>query len=116
MLSIRVEEVSPTDVDPVAELAPRPSKVLMLASVPDPFNPTTVIRYVLPHDTDVTVEVYDIRGRAIRRLFGGQQSGGYQSVIWDGRLGSGTRASSGTYFVRVTTPVGSASERMTLVK
>jgi len=116
VLSIRVEEVNPTDVDPVVESAPRPSKVLMLASVPDPFNPATVIRYVLPYDTDVTVEVYDIRGRGIRRLFVGRQSGGYQTMIWDGRLDSGIRAPSGTYFAHVATRVGSASERTTLLK
>lgn len=116
VLSIRVEEVNPTDVDPEVESTPRPNKVQMLASVPDPFNPTTAISYVLPHDTHVRVEVYDIRGRAIRRVFEGPQRGGYQSVTWDGRLDNGIRAPSGTYFARVVTPLGSATERMTLVK
>jgi hypothetical protein len=116
VLSIRVEEVDPTDLNPTVEATPRPNNVLMLGSVPNPFNPTTVIRYVLPQDTEVAVEIYDIRGRAIRRLFKGPQRGGFQSLIWDGRGDRGTRAPSGTYFAHVTTPLGSASERVTLVK
>jgi hypothetical protein len=116
VFSIRVEEVNPTDVGPAVDYSPRPAKVLMLSSVPDPFNPTTEIRYYLPQDMNIALYVYDIRGRVIRRLFSGMQSAGYGSAVWDGLYDDGMRAPSGIYFARVTTPVGSATERMTLVK
>jgi hypothetical protein len=117
MLNITVEQVDPTDApwdfdDP----SPRKRPILVLPNAPDPFNPTTEIRYVLPASTGVQVGVFDIRGRMIRALFAGNQSDGYHTVSWDGRLDNGSRAPSGTYFVRVVTPQGTGTERLTLVK
>jgi hypothetical protein len=54
----------------------------------------------LPEQTAVTVEVFDLAGRRVRRLARGPMSPGEHRIVWDGRDDSGTRALDGIYFVR----------------
>ncbi|MEW5797910.1 MAG: T9SS type A sorting domain-containing protein [Bacteroidota bacterium] len=64
---------------------------------PNPFNMSTVIRYTLSEDADVTIKVYDIVGKEIGTLVHSKQAAGVHSV------GFGNNAlSSGTYFYRLT--------------
>ena len=46
------------------------------------------------------VTVHDVRGRVVRRLHGGELSGGVTALVWDGRDDRGRRVTSGVYFVR----------------
>ena len=57
-----------------------------------------------------------MRGRRLYELIAEAQVAGYHSVTWDRRLGSGSQAASGVYFARITTPIGVATEKMTLIK
>jgi len=57
---------------------------------PNPFNSTTIIRYYLPHQTNVLLEVYDIMGQRVAVLADGKQPRGERTVRWDaGDLASG---------------------------
>jgi flagellar hook assembly protein FlgD len=49
----------------------------------------------------VKVDVYTAAGRRVGTLFGGTRDAGTHTVEWDGRDGTGSRAASGIYFVRV---------------
>jgi plastocyanin len=62
---------------------------------PDPFNPSTVIRYHLPIDSRVRMRVYNVLGEVVAALVDGVQQAGEQAVTWnaDGNA-------SGVYFVR----------------
>jgi hypothetical protein len=112
-LNVAIRFVDPTDaVTPVASR----TRIAVLPNIPDPFNPSTTIRFLLPRATWVTVAILDVRGHVLRELFGGPRSMGYHSVLWDGRLANGTRASSGVYFARVSSPDGHASEKLILLK
>jgi hypothetical protein len=62
---------------------------------PNPFNPATTIRYTLPRQSSVLLEVFDILGRKVSTLANGVEEPGYHSVIWN----SG-RVASGVYFYR----------------
>jgi len=64
---------------------------------PNPFNPRTTIEYSLRCDSDVVLEIYDVRGRLIRRFVEGRQSPGTHAVIWDGRDAWGQAVGSGVY-------------------
>lgn len=112
VLEIVVEQRNVTSV----ESAPVPRRLTMLPCVPNPFNPSTEIRYELPAAGKVEVTIYDVRGRMLRRVFSGAQLAGYQSVRWDGRLDSGDTAGSGVYFSRVVTSDGAGTARLTLIK
>ncbi len=68
---------------------------------PNPFNPSTTITYYLPRDGRVTLDIFDVSGRMIRRLVGGVQERGPQSVTWNGTDCYSRPAASGVYFYRL---------------
>ncbi|MBD3367388.1 MAG: T9SS type A sorting domain-containing protein [Candidatus Eisenbacteria bacterium] len=85
-------------------------------NAPNPFNPTTVIRYSLPEQAKVTVEVYNIAGRKVRTLVDEEQEAGLRSVTWDGTDDAGRSVASGVYLYRIDAGEHSAKRRMVLLK
>lgn len=89
----------------------------LLPNVPNPFNPATDIRFVLPIDGPVTVTVHDIAGRRIRTLAVEQPfTAGECSIRWDGRDDSGRSVPSGTYSTVIESNSIRVTGRMTLLK
>jgi hypothetical protein len=78
---------------------------------PNPFNPTTVIRYQLANDSPVNLLVFDLTGRVVANLVGGQQAAGSHEVTFDG-----SALSSGQYFVRLQAGEFTAVQKIVLVK
>ncbi|TFG87615.1 MAG: T9SS type A sorting domain-containing protein, partial [Gemmatimonadales bacterium] len=86
-------------------------------NVPNPFNPTTVIRYELPAEAAVNLQVFDLRGRLVRSLRSGEmEAAGPHQVVWNGRDSAGRQVSSGTYFYRLNAGDHEAVRRMVLLK
>lgn len=69
-------------------------KNLIMESYPNPFNPTTTIRFGLPQSDFVSISIYNISGQLIEILHEGEMSAGFHNVSWNGN-----RVSSGVYFV-----------------
>jgi hypothetical protein len=89
----------PVAVDPVPPGTPR---VTMLAGVaPNPLRGDATIRYQLASESDVVLEVYDVTGRAVRRLVEARQPAGHYALRWDGRTRAGAAVAAGTYFTRL---------------
>jgi hypothetical protein len=86
----------------VAEVPPREDPVQwgVVSMNPNPFRSSTTVQIAAPDD-HIEVMVFDIMGRAVRRLFTGTPDETPMSLIWDGRTDSGQQVSSGVYFVRV---------------
>jgi len=84
---------------------------------PNPFNPSTSIQFTIPRQENVSLRIYDIHGREVRTLIGGQQymPGSYR-IEWDGRDNFGRRVASGIYFSRVQAGHFSAARKMSLLK
>lgn len=78
---------------------------------PNPFNPSTTIAYTLEMAAPVTLAVFDIFGREIRRIDSGLRSAGRHEAVFDAGDLPG-----GVYFYRLQTPVGSAVRRMLLLR
>jgi hypothetical protein len=99
---------------PVAAVTPElPVKVLHLAqNQPNPFGPATSIRYTVPRDGRVTIEVYDMAGRRARTLVDEPRSAGTYTAVWDGLDDSGHPAAAGTYFCRMSSGAEQASRKM----
>ncbi len=74
-------------------------RLTLLAPQPNPFNPSTVIRYELPAPAAYTLRVLDSRGRWVRTLARGQGGPGLLSVVFDGRDDLGRLLASGAYTV-----------------
>ena len=63
---------------------------------PNPFNPSTNIRYALPTEQDIDLGVYDMNGLRVADLYSGSQSAGEHSLVWNA-----SGFPSGIYFVRL---------------
>ena len=92
------------------------SYVLSISAYPNPFNPTTTIRYTVPSKGRVEVAVYDARGAHMATLVNAEKAAGAYTQAWNGRDGSGEAVSSGVYFARVTHGAGTRTYKMVLLK
>jgi flagellar hook assembly protein FlgD len=87
---------------------------------PNPFNPSTALAFNVPGEVGgarpVTLEIYDVGGRLVRRLVAGPVGTGQQTVLWDGRSDNGRGVGSGTYFAHITIGSFAATQKLTLVR
>jgi hypothetical protein len=88
----------------------------LYANHPNPFNPETVIRYSLEQESEITLEVYNLKGQKVRLLTAEKRLPGEYSVVWNGKDDSGKEAASGIYFYRLTTDYGKDIRKMLLLK
>ncbi len=92
----------------------------LLPNAPNPFNPTTELRFALDRDADVALAVFDVRGRLVHRFAPRAYPAGVFGTTWDGRDGSGRTVASGVYQVRMTSRAGgdetTATRSVTLVE
>ncbi len=79
-------------------LQTRPTAFALADNYPNPFNPSTTIRYALPQASDVELRVYNVVGQAVRTLVSEHQSAGRYVIAWDATNDSGQHLSSGLYF------------------
>jgi hypothetical protein len=96
-----------------------PSLTFHLSSQPNPFNPGTEIRLVLPGEesTQVTRSLFDLKGRVVRSLLRGRElPAGEHRLHWDGRGTGGAELPSGIYFARLEFGSQSVTHKMTLVR
>lgn len=71
------------------------------AAYPNPFNPSTSLRYSLEDAGFVRLSIYDTNGRFVADVVRGEQPAGEHVAAWDGRGANGAVVSSGIYFVRI---------------
>ncbi len=93
-----------------------PKEISLSQNYPNPFNPTTNISYSLPVNSDVSLEVFNIKGEKVRTLVNGNVSAGTHDVTWNGISDNGSKVSSGVYFYRLNANGESVVRRMTIVK
>ncbi len=86
--------------------SPTPATTALLGNAPNPFNPSTEIRYQLHEATKVTLVVYNVLGQPVRTVVSGHQAAGAHSVRWDGRDATGHNVSTGAYLYVMTTENG----------
>ncbi len=83
---------------------------------PNPFNPSTKIRYFASGECDVSLDVFDAAGRLVRRLESGRAGKGMHTVEWNGLDERGNRSSAGVYFYRLRAGKDTFSRKMILVR
>lgn len=92
-----------------------PTAFALRQNRPNPFSGTTEIRFELPTETSVRLEVFDAQGRVVRTLADGSFPVGIHSVIWDQRDASGVHVRPGIYFYRIVAGAFRAQRKMMLL-
>lgn len=96
---------------PVSESERKPSEFVLEGAAPNPFNPTTAIRFSLKSSMLVRIAVYNISGQHVADLMNTTLGAGDHSVRWDA-----SAHASGMYLVRMITPYGAQSRKLSLMK
>jgi len=96
-----------------------PSGFVLEANYPNPFNPSTTLRYTLSQAAHIDLSVYNIQGQCIQNLVDAYQTSGTYAVNWNGQV-QGKAAASGIYFARLNAEgkqgAQSQVQRMVLLK
>ena len=88
-----------------------PAKFRLDQNFPNPFNPTTTIRFAIPEPAFVTLKLYDLHGREVVTLVNKEMSSGEFDVIFDA-----TGLASGVYFYRIQTEEFTQFRKLMLLK
>jgi hypothetical protein len=88
----------------------------LFANFPNPFNPSTEIRYDLYASTKVSLVVYNELGQQVRSLVQKRQSAGNYWVEWNGRDDAGREVASGVYFYRLDAGSAVQTRRLMMLK
>jgi hypothetical protein len=89
----------------------------LLGNYPNPFNPSTTIRFTLARAARVRLDIATVRGEPVRTIELPRASAGPNGVVWDGTSGRGSMVPSGVYFCRlVVDGVAAGATRMVLVQ
>ncbi len=83
---------------------------------PNPFNPSTNIHYELSTESNVSLWIYDVRGRIIQTLVSDYQPAGRYDVVWNAEAADGNSIGAGVYFVRLTAGLESQTIKMLHLK
>ena len=110
-VSFRYEIGSASSVGTEDALTELPSEFSLNQNYPNPFNPTTSIQFNLPASQNVNLSVFDLLGRRVATLVNGQLASGQHSVTFQA-----SSLPSGMYLYRLSTPTGSISQKMILLK
>lgn len=89
---------------------------LNLSNYPNPFNPNTSIRFNLAKDSDIALDVYNVKGQLVKNIHTGFAKKGQQSFMWNGTDTDNKSVSSGIYFYRLHENGQTHINKMILVK
>jgi hypothetical protein len=94
-----------------------PTEFALEQNFPNPFNPSTTIRFALPKEAPVTLVIYNMLGVPVRTLVNGENlSAANHQVTWDGKDDAGLTVPSGVYLYRISAGTFQAAKKMTLLK
>jgi len=91
-------------------------KFELKGNYPNPFNPTTKIRFSNDRTANVTVHVYSLRGERVATILNSQLNSGTYDVSWNGMNSSGKVVPSGMYLYEVRSEERSMQGKMLFLK
>jgi hypothetical protein len=83
---------------------------------PNPFNPVTTIRYDVPEQAHVMMEIYNLLGQKVAVVVNGVHEPGFHAVRWNGTNIYGNALSSGMYFYHIQAGDFRSIKKLILVK
>lgn len=83
---------------------------------PNPFNPSTTLRYQIKDPGNVRIDIYNTKGQLVRSFREYRDAAGYYQIIWDGKDRSGKTLPSGVYLCRMNSADFSSTRKVVLAK
>jgi hypothetical protein len=99
-----------TEVDDV------PKANTLSQNFPNPFNPTTTIKFGLRSKSNVSIKIYDVAGRLVKTLVNEMRDAGRYDVTWDGTNNHNSTVASGVYFYKMNTNEFEQTKKMVLLR
>ncbi len=93
-----------------------PDELDLKPNYPNPFNPTTQIKFGLPAAAHVLLQIMNIRGQTVRLLVDDIKTAGWHTVTWDGKNESGHDVASGIYLYMIEADNKKILKRMTIIR
>ncbi len=104
----------PVAIEPGLKVVPE--DFVLYQNYPNPFNSGTTIEFYLPQTSEIKVEIYNLLGQKVRKLWQGQQMAGQHQLRWDGKNNAGKEVSSGVYLYRLSTGKTVLTRKLLLLK
>ncbi|HMA77375.1 MAG TPA: T9SS type A sorting domain-containing protein [Candidatus Krumholzibacteriaceae bacterium] len=111
-----VKEKSEVVRSPTFELTLPPKPITLYQNFPNPFNPSTTIRFFIPDKRRVTLDIFDVRGRKINTLIDEIKTADRYRAEWDGRNSRGKPVSSGVYYYRLSAGKKVITKKLVLMR
>lgn len=83
---------------------------------PNPFKKDTTIKYSVKETGNLSLEIYDVKGRLVRRLINSKSASGTFSTIWNGTDESGNQLSNGIYYLQMKTGTYQTTRKLVLLR
>jgi hypothetical protein len=90
---------------------PLPEEYALKSAYPNPFNAQTLIKYELPEDSYVILDIFNISGQKIASLINEHKDAGYHEIVWNA-----SGVPSGIYLYKFSAGNFTSTKKMTLVK
>lgn len=74
-----------------------PKEYALKGNFPNPFNPATTIRFALPYQSEVRIQIFNILGQKVKTISLPSMAAGYRDIVWDGKNNFNAQVSSGLY-------------------
>ncbi|HPR17615.1 MAG TPA: T9SS type A sorting domain-containing protein [Candidatus Cloacimonadota bacterium] len=73
----------------------------ILSNYPNPFNPTTTIKFNVQANSKISIEVFNVKGQKVKQLVNERMSAGERSIVWNGTDDNNRSVASGIYFYKM---------------
>jgi hypothetical protein len=101
LFDVQAKAIQVQVVTGMTEETALPQSYNLLQNYPNPFNPETMIRYQLPKESSVKLQIYNLHGQLIRTLIDAKMKAGEATATWDGKDEVSNLVPSGVYFYRL---------------
>ena len=103
------------DISPLI-VKEKPNEFSLDDNYPNPFNPKTTIKYQLPKESKVKIQIFDLTGNHIKTLVNSKKGPGYYEVDWQGMDTNSKQVPTGIYFYRISAGSYRKIKKMILTK
>ena len=105
------EDLLTTVVGQLNQSTPIPENFEFAYPYPNPFNPSTLIKFGVPEDSNVKIVAYDVSGRHVDTIINNRLNAGYYDITW-----KPSNLSSGIYLINIKTDKGNLTHKVMFVK